>query len=77
MLASDLAASQRRLAERAKAAAEKAKSKAEKERILLERQRARQAAIEEDVRQKRLEQLRRAEEVSAPDDQRMTECMFS
>jgi ubiquitin fusion degradation protein 1 len=58
----ELAASERRLKEHTKAQVEKARLKAEKERILAERQKQRQDAREEDIRLKRLEQLRIEEE---------------
>jgi ubiquitin fusion degradation protein 1 len=58
----ELAASERRLKERTKAVVEKARLKAEKERILAQRQRQRLDAREEEIRSKRLEQLRIEEE---------------
>lgn len=63
--ASDLRESQRRLESRAREATERARQKAEKERILAERQAARQAAREEESRQRRLAQLAAEEEVGA------------
>jgi hypothetical protein len=61
MLSGELLASQRRLAERAKAEKERALRKAEKERLLAERQRVREVALEEAKRQQRLQQLLREE----------------
>lgn len=60
--AGELRDSQRRLESRAKEATERAKQKADKERLLAERQAARQAARDEEARQKRLAQLAAEEE---------------
>lgn len=64
MLAFELKAAQQRLEERTKNASHKAFIKAEKERLLSERQRSRQQALEEEKRQRRIEQLRAEEEAS-------------
>lgn len=59
----DLLRSQKKLDERGKQNLERARQKAEKERLVAERAAARQAAREEEARQKRLAQLAAEEEV--------------
>lgn len=62
MFSGDLRASQKKLAQRAKAEKEQAKRKAEKEKLLAERAALRAAALEEQKRKVRLEQIQREEE---------------
>lgn len=59
----DLQASQRKLAQRTHDATEKAQRKLEKEKVLAARRQARREVLEQEKETRRLEQLRKEEEV--------------